>query len=148
MYLVQTEIERLFSTVYNFLSCFCWSVNYMSRVHIFFSDMLRKLGKVCIWRLLILSFLESSIPAFQHIFSFFSSSLYNCSSHSFSAILKVSKLCVIIPWTIGHISQMSRNISIDLYLRSFSIAIYWKIYLCSLSYCRLFLVCKLCKSGL
>ena len=43
-------------------------VSWVSKFHNFFSDMLRNWGKVYIWGILLLSFMESSIPTFQYFF--------------------------------------------------------------------------------
>ena len=108
------------------------------------------MDKVYILGLLVWSFMESSISTFQYIFSFFFIWSFNCSGHLFSLFLLASKLYELSLWIIEHILEVSRNVSINLYLRPFSIAIHGKFYLCFLYYFRLFwsvnctnLVCKL-----
>ena len=67
-FFVLTYIERLFSTVCCFFSYYGRSVNCLSRVSKFHnSDMLRNLGKVYIWGLLVLSYgkFSSNDLAFQ-----------------------------------------------------------------------------------
>ena len=67
-FFVLTYIERLFSTVCCFFSYYGRSVNYLSRVSKFHnSAMLRNLGKVYIWGLLVLSYgkFSSNDLAFQ-----------------------------------------------------------------------------------
>ena len=112
--------------------------------------MLRDWGKVYIWVILVLSFMESSIPTLQYLFKLFFIWSVNCSSHFFSPFLLVSKLYELSLWVIELISEMSSNVSINLYSRPFSIAIYGKFCLCFLYYSDFFwsvnctnLVCKL-----
>ena len=96
--------------------------------------MLRDWGKVYIWAILVLSFMESSIPTFQYLFKLFFIWSVNWSSHFFSPFLLVSKLYELSLWVIELISEMSSNVSVNLYSRPFSIAIYGKFYLCFLYY--------------
>ena len=63
-----------------------WVRHYISQI---FSGVLRNWGKVYIWRLLVLSFMRSSIPIFQLALFIWS---VNCSSHFLSHFLLVSKL--------------------------------------------------------
>ena len=70
---------------------------------------------------------------------------------TFSATLSVSKLHELNLWIIEHISEVSKNVSIILYLRTYIIAIYRKFYLYCLYHARLLwsvncknLVYKLC----
>ena len=55
---------------------------------------------------------------------------------TFSATLPASKLYELSLWIIEHILQMSRNVSINLYLKFCSIAIYGKFYLYCLCHLR------------
>ena len=71
-----------------------------------------------------MSFMESSISAFQCIFSFFH---LNCSSHFLAFILLVFFLFQPNILIMCHILQMLRNVNINLYLRPFSIAIYGQL---------------------
>ena len=85
----------------------------------FFSDMLRNWGQVYIWGLLLLSFMESSIPTFQYFFQLFFICSVNCCSHIFSHFMSVGKFYELSIW----FSEMSRSLNINLYL---IIAIYGK----------------------
>ena len=96
-------MERLFSTVCYFLSHFCWSVNYLSPVskfHIFFLTCSETEARCIfyIWGVLLLSFMESSIPVFQHFLKLFLIWSVNCWSHFFSPFLLVSKLYELNLW--------------------------------------------------
>ena len=123
-------MERLFSTVCYILNHFCWSVNYATIATIFL-NMPRNWGKVYIWWILVLSFMESSIPTFQYFFQLFFIWSVNCSSH-FLVPFCWSVNCI---WVEPLISEMSKSLNMDLYLRAFSIAIYRKF---NLYYLRLF----------
>ena len=124
-YLVLTYIERFFSTVCCFFCYICWSVNCMSWVS--------KLNNF---------FLTYTETEARFIFEGFDIAL--------SVTLSVSKLYELSLWIIEHTSEMSCNVSINLYLRPCCIAIYGKFYLYCLYHLRLFwslncenLVCKL-----
>ena len=140
-YLVLTYIERFFSTVCCFFSYICWSVNCMSWVSKFsnFFWHIRKLRQDLYSRALILSFMENSFLMPRYFFCFFIW-FVNCLRYFFSHY----ELSL---WIMEHISEMSRNVSINLYLRPCTIAIYGKFCLYCL-YRQTFLVCKLWKSGL
>ena len=65
----------------------------------------------------------------------------------FAATLSVSELDELSLWIIEHTSEISSNVSINLYLRPCSIAVYGKFYLCCLYHLRLFsglLMVKIC----
>ena len=69
-----------------FFSFRCWSVNCMSwltKFQNFFSDLLWNRGKIYIWGLEVLSFMESSVLTFQYFCTFFTWS-ENCSRDLFS----------------------------------------------------------------
>ena len=112
-YLVLTFIERFISTVCCFFSYICWSVNCMSWVSKFNN--------------FFLTYTETEA---RFIFEGFDIAL--------SVTLSVSKLYELSLWIIEHTSEMSRNVSINLYLRPCSIAIYGKFYLYCLYHLRLF----------
>ena len=77
--------------------------------------MLRNWAKVYIWRLLIISFMESSIPI-SSTFTVF---------HLVRQLLQSLFVDQYIVWVESLISEMYRSLLIiDLYLRSFSFAIY------------------------
>ena len=124
-------MERLSSTVFYFLSYFGWSVNYMSQVSKFhkFSLTCSETEARCIfegfqyYHLWTVQFHFSSI-----FFSFFH--LVCKLLRSLFQFLLISKFYELSPWIKKHISEMSRNVSINLYLRPFCIAIYRKFYLC------------------
>ena len=150
MYLALIWIERLFSTVCFFLSYFSWSVNYMSRVskfHYFFLTCSETEAR-CIFKGFWYCHLWKVQYQFSNIFLALFHLVCQLLKSLFSPFLFVSKLYELSVWIIEHILEMSRNISINLYLRPFSIAIYGKFYSCFLYYFRLFLVCNLCRSGL
>ena len=130
-------MERLFSTVCYFISHFCWSVNYMSRVsrfHNFLFEMLRNWGQVFIWGILVLSCMESSILMFQHFFSLF----FYLVCKLFKSLFKSHFVGQKIVWVEPLISEMFRSLNMNLYLRAFSIAIYQKFDLYYLCLFRLF----------
>ena len=92
-----TNINRniIFNCLLRFKLFFLVSGLYESKLKIsqFFSDMVRKWDKVYIWGRLVLSLMESSIPTFLYFLKVFFIWSFNCSSHIFSHILSVSKLC-------------------------------------------------------
>ena len=148
MYLVLTEMERLFSTVCYFFSHFCWSVNYISRVskfHNFFLDIFRNWGKVYIWGILVLPCMESLFPTFQYFFlAFFHlvckllNSIVNCS------FLLVSKLYELKLWF-----QICPEAETWIYIWEFLVLLFIKSSICTIcAYSDFFLVCKLYNSGL
>ena len=106
----------------------------------------RKLRQDLYLRVLILSFMESPFPTVRYFFCFF----YKVSKlfKELSATLLVSKLYELSLWIVEHTPEMSSNVTINLYLRTCSIAIYGKFYLYCLCHLRLFSGCKLGKSGL
>ena len=97
LYLVLTYRERLFSTVWNFLNCFCLSLNCMSRASKFQKRFCDMLGN---WELYLRVFsfaiygkFNSNFPVF---FSFFH---VICLGHFLSRFfLLVSKLYELSPW--------------------------------------------------
>ena len=147
-YLVLTYIERFISIVCCFFSYICWSVNCMSWVskfNNFFLTCTENKARFIFEGFNILrygKFISESLIIFL---IFLSGLLY------FSVTLSVNKLYKWSLWIIEHTWEMSRNVSIDLYLRPCSIAIYGKFYLYYLYHLRLFWsvnwenpVCKLC----
>ena len=115
--------NNIFSWCY-FFSYFCWSVNCMiqfSKFHNFFLTS-SKTETSIVWVLLVLSFMEISIPPFQYFFSFFHLVCKFFNSF-FSHFLLVSKLygwvfelCNIFP-------EIFRSLSKNLYFRPFKIVI-------------------------
>ena len=69
----------------------------------------------------------------------------NCSM-DFSATLSFSKLYKLSLWIIEHISEMFKNVSINLHLKPFSIAIFGKFYFYYLYHFRLFIWFANCKN--
>ena len=84
--------------------------------------------------------MESSFLSLQCFLHFFIWSVNY--SRDFSVTLSVSKLYELSLWIMELISEISSNISINLYLTPCSIAIYGKFYLYCLYHFRLFLACK------
>ena len=131
-YLILTYIEKKFLIACSFFEYICWSVNCMNWVtklnNFFLTCAATEAGfifnsfKYCpLWKV-----------HFQYSYTFFSFFIWsvNC-SRTFSA----KELSL---WIIEHISEMSRNVNINFYLRPCSIAIYGKLYLYYLYNCILF----------
>ena len=77
--------------------------------------------------------MKSSLPTLQYSFRVFHL-VCKLFKGFFSAALSVSKLYELSLWIKEHTSEMSSNISINLYLRPCSIAIYGKFYLFYLTF--------------
>ena len=146
-YLVLIYMERFFSTVCCIFSYICWSVSYISWVskfNNFFLTCTETEGRfifqgfnIVLYRKFISN---SSIPFWLcFIWS------VNC-SRDFLETLCQSVNCMSSVYE--DISEMSSNVSINLYLRPCSIAIYVKFYLYCFTISDFFLVCKLKKSSL
>ena len=123
-------MERLSSTVFYFLSYFGWSVNYMSQVSKFHKFKFHKLRQgVYLKAFSIVIYGQFNSIFAVYFLSFFIWSV-NCLCHFFSSFLLMNKFYESSPQTKEHISEMSRNVSINLYLRPFCTAIYRRFYLC------------------
>ena len=138
-YLVLTYKERFISTVCCFFSYICWSVNCMSWVRKFNNFFLTctETEARFIFEGFNIVLYGKFISDSLILFSLFLSGLWIV-QETFSATLSVSKLYELSLWIIEHTSEMSRNVSINLYLRPCSIAIYGKFYLYCLYHLRLF----------
>ena len=146
-YLILTYIEKRFSFVCFFFSYICWSVNcmsWLSKFHDYFLTCSETEAR----------FMFEDFKCYHswkvqfHLSSLFSAFFIwsvNCSSHLFSLFLLISKLIL---WVESLVPKMFRSLSINLYLRPFSISVYGKFDSYSLYLFRLFLICKLCKSDL
>ena len=139
-YLVLTYIERFISTVCCFFSYICWSVNCMSWVskfNNFFLTCTETEARFIFegFNIALYGKFISNSPILSFLFFIWS---VNCSRGFFRATLSVSKLYELSFWIIEHISEMSNKVSINLYLRPCSIAIYGKFYLHCLYHFRLF----------
>ena len=139
MYLVLTYTERFFPTFFCFFSYTFWSVNCMSwvsKLNSFFLKCMKTEAKLIFDGFNIVlygKFISNSLIIFL-LFFFWS---VNC-SREFSATLSVSKLYELSLWIIEHISEMFSKVSINLYLRFCSIAIYEKFYFYCFYHFRLF----------
>ena len=78
--------------------------------------MLGSWDKIYIWGHLLLSFMESSVPTLWYVFSFW----------YFFHFVHQFLLARFLVWVESLISEMSRSLSTNLYLRPISIAIYGK----------------------
>ena len=114
-YLVLTYTERFIAIVCCFLSCICWSVNCISWVSKFHNSFLTctEIETSLYFRILIISFMESSFPTLRNFFHFFY--LVRKLFSQFSAHLSVSKLYQLSLWIIEPVLEMSSNLSINLY---------------------------------
>ena len=128
-YLALTYIERFISTVCCLFSYICWSVNCMISVSKF-----NNLFLTCTeikTRFIFDGFDNVLYGKFFSdspiLFLCFLSDLYIVQGN-FSCTLSVSKLYERSLWMIEHNSEMSRNVSINLYLKPCSIFIYGKFY--------------------
>ena len=139
-------MERLFSTVCYFLSHFCWSVNYMSRVskfHIFFwhAQKLRQGVYLRDFSIAIYGNFNSNFPvlflAFFHLVCKFLKSL-------FSPFLLVSKLYELNLWFQRYLDGY-----LWIYIWELLILLFIKSLTCTIcAYSGFFLVCKLYNSRL
>ena len=136
VYLVLTYKKRVFSTVYYSLSYFIghqitWVESVNSIVFYWHAQRLRQGVYLSDFSIVIYGKFNSNfavlILAFFHLICKLLKSL-------FSPFLLVSKLYKLSLWVIELILEMSRNVSVNLYLRPFSIAIYGKFCLCFLYY--------------
>ena len=136
-YLVLTYTKRFISTVCCFFSCIFWSINCMSWVSKFNNFFLtcKETEARYIFEGFNVALYEKFISDSLIPFSFFLSSLQIVQG-AFSAILSVSKLYELS--LIEHISEMSSNVSINLYLRPCTIAVYGKFCLYYLYHLRHF----------
>ena len=110
----------------------------------FFSDILRNWGKVYVWGILVLLFMESSIPMFQNLFKLSFIRSVNCSSHFFSPFLMVRKLYELNLWF-----QRCPEAQTWIYIWEILVLLSIKSSICTIcTYSDFFLVCKLYSSGL
>ena len=132
-YLVLTYIEKIFSTVCCFFSYICWSVDCMSWVSKFITEtearfLFQGLKYCTLWKVDL-----------QYSYTFFAFlSGLQIVQGTFLAFFSVSKLYELRLWIIEHILEMSSDVSINLYLRPCTIAIFGKFYLYCLYQFRLF----------
>ena len=109
------------------------------RIQQFFSDIHENWVKIYIWGFYVFSFMKSSFLTLWYIFSLFFIWSVNCSREGrFQLLLSVSKLYELSLWITEHISEMYSNVTINLYLRPCSIAIYGQFSLYCLYRFRLF----------
>ena len=150
-YLVLIYRKTFFNSLLLF-SYVCWSVNCMSWISKFNNFFLKCTETEA--RFIFEGFKHCPLwkVYFQYFYTFlvFLSGLQIVQG-SFSTALSVSKLYALGLWIIEHISEVSKNVSINSYLRPYSIAIHGKFYLYCLYHLRFLssvncknLICKLC----
>ena len=132
-YLVLTYIERCFSPVCCHFSYICWSANCLSWVgkfQNFFLTWMETERRIIFEGFNYCPLWKLNFQLSDTFLAFFVWAL-NCSRH-FLVALTVNKLYKLNLWIIEHMPEMSRSVSINLYSRPWSIAIYGKYYLLSI----------------
>ena len=128
-YLNIAYIKISFSTACYFLSYSCWSVSYMSRVckfHNFFWQAQKTIQGLYLQALSIAIYGKFDLNVWVLFLAFCIWSV-NCLTQQ---LILVGKLYQLSLWITEHILGISRNLTINLYLRVSSIAIYGNFYLC------------------